>query len=70
MFSTLEQESKKRKKRKIITYSFDFTGKTVIVTGTERRIGLSIATDFAKCGANIVIAGLMDEEFPKAERII
>ena len=46
---------------------FDFSGKTVIVTGAERGIGLEIAQGFARCGANIVIAGIMDEEFPNAK---
>ena len=49
---------------------FDFTGKTVIVSGAERGIGLSIAQGFAKCGANIVIAGIMDEEFANAEKLV
>lgn len=52
------------------TVKFDFSGKTVIVTGAERGIGLEIAQGFAKCGADIVIAGIMDEEFPNAERLI
>ena len=52
------------------TVSFDYTGKTVIVTGAERGIGLAIATAFAKCGAKIVIAGIMEEEFDNAKRAI
>lgn len=52
------------------TVKFDFSGKTVIVTGAERGIGLEIAKGFAKCGANIVVAGIMDEEFPNAEKQI
>lgn len=52
------------------TVKFDFSGKTVIVTGAERGIGLEIAKGFAKCGANIVVAGIMDEEFPNAKKQI
>ena len=49
---------------------FDFEGKNVVITGAERGIGLEIAKGFAKCGANIIIAGIMDEEFPNAEKVI
>lgn len=49
---------------------FDFSGKNVIITGAERGIGLEIAKGFARCGANIVIAGIMDEEFPNAKNVI
>lgn len=51
-------------------YSFDFKDKAVIVTGAERGIGLAIATAFAECGAKIVVAGLMQEEFDNAKRVI
>ena len=40
---------------------FDFEGKNVLITGAERGIGLEIAKGFAKCDANIIIAGIMDE---------
>lgn len=49
---------------------FDFEDKNVVITGAERGIGLEIAKAFAKCGANIIILGIMDEEFPNAENII
>ena len=49
---------------------FDFKGKNVLITGAERGIGFEIAKGFAKCGANIIIAGIMDDEFPNAEKII
>lgn len=49
---------------------FDFEGKNVLVTGAERGIGLEIAKGFARCGANIIIVGLMDEEFSNAEKLI
>lgn len=45
---------------------FSLKGKTAIITGAERGIGLEIAVGFAKTGANIVIAGLQESEFEKA----
>ena len=45
---------------------FSLEGKTAIITGAERGIGLEIAAGFAKTGANIVIAGLMESEFDHA----
>lgn len=50
--------------------SFDFKGKTIVITGAERGIGLALAKGFAKAGGRIVIFGIMDEEFPNAEREI
>lgn len=49
---------------------FDFEGKNVLITGAERGIGLAIAKEFAKCGANIIIAGIAEDEFGNAENII
>ena len=49
---------------------FDFSGKNVLITGAERGIGLAIAKAFAKCGANIIIAGIMEEEFQNAKQEI
>ncbi len=39
----------------------DFTGKTVIVTGSARGIGRTIAERFAKAGARIVISDIDDD---------
>lgn len=49
---------------------FSLKGKTALVTGAERGIGLEIAKGLAAAGANIIIAGLMEEEFPKAEAAV
>ena len=51
-------------------WKFDFKNKTVIVTGGERGIGLNIAKAFAQCGANIIIAGILQEEFENAKRFV
>jgi len=39
----------------------DFTGKTVIVTGSARGIGLAIAKNFSEKGANVVISDIDQE---------
>ena len=43
----------------------DFTGKTVIVTGSARGIGLAIANSFSKKGANVVISDIDQEMVEK-----
>ena len=45
---------------------FSLKDKVAIITGGERGIGLELAIGFAKAGADIVIAGLMDTEFENA----
>jgi len=40
----------------------NFTGKTVIITGSTRGIGRSLALKFASLGANLVINGIPQEE--------
>jgi NAD(P)-dependent dehydrogenase (short-subunit alcohol dehydrogenase family) len=52
------------------SYVFDFKEKTVIITGAERGIGLELACGFAACGANIVVAGMLEEEFANAKSLI
>ena len=39
-----------------MTYLFDLTGKTAIVTGSSRGIGRAIAQRFAEHGANVIIS--------------
>ncbi len=53
-----------------MNYNVDLTGKTAVITGAERGIGLEIAIGFAKSGANIAIAGMREEEFENAKRLV
>jgi NADP-dependent 3-hydroxy acid dehydrogenase YdfG len=36
---------------------YDFNGKVVVITGDSRRLGHAMALGFARCGANLAIAG-------------
>ncbi len=39
----------------------DFSGKTVLVTGSTRGIGRAIVEEFAKHGANVIVSGTVKE---------
>ncbi len=47
--------------------SFNFTGKTVFITGSTQGIGLALAESFVSCGAKVIVHCSTDKE--KAERI-
>lgn len=49
---------------------FRLDQKTAVITGGERGIGLEIALGYAKAGANIIIAGILESEFNNATGLI
>lgn len=51
------------------TANFDFSEKTVLVTGASRGIGLGVARGFARAGADIHIIGTNDSVFDTAEAL-
>lgn len=53
-----------------ISNLFSLKGKTAIVTGGERGIGLEIAVGCAQAGADIVIAGMLETEFERAAELV
>ncbi len=44
----------------------DFTGKTVMITGASRGIGLAVAEEFAKAGANLALCATRQEALTQA----
>jgi len=50
--------------QKTIQQIFDFSGKTVVITGGAKGIGFAIAQRFAEAGANVVISDI-DEKVGK-----
>ncbi|AGC68151.1 3-oxoacyl-[acyl-carrier-protein] reductase FabG [Thermoclostridium stercorarium subsp. stercorarium DSM 8532] len=48
----------------------DFTGKTVVVTGSSRGIGKAIAEKFAALGANVVINGTSKSVFDTERELV
>lgn len=51
------------------TISYDFTGKTILVTGASRGIGYGVARAFARTGADLAILASSDGVHAAAEQI-
>lgn len=56
--------------KKSIKELFDFTGKTVVVTGGAMGIGYGIVLRFLEAGANVVIADLAEEGETKTVALV
>jgi len=52
------------------TELFTLTGHVAIVTGSSRGIGLAIARQFLKCGANVVVSGHDPDETSRAREAL
>jgi NAD(P)-dependent dehydrogenase (short-subunit alcohol dehydrogenase family) len=49
-----------------MNFSFDFTGKTALVTGGVSGIGAATSLAFKRAGANVIACGLTDQELAAA----
>ncbi len=52
-----------------MSVTFDFTGKSVLVTGASSGIGYGVAMGFAKAGADLTILSSTDAIFEAADRM-
>jgi NAD(P)-dependent dehydrogenase (short-subunit alcohol dehydrogenase family) len=50
----------------VIPFPFDMTGKTVVITGSTKGIGLEVARGFHACGARTVISSDMQDDVDAA----
>lgn len=50
--------------------NFDFTGKTIVVTGGSAGIGLAIAEQFARLGGNVAICGRSSQKLSTAREAL
>ncbi len=48
--------------------AMDLSGKVVVITGGSRGLGLALAREFARQGANLVLAARNEEELAAARR--